>query len=97
MNPLDIARYHVGISALSGHEYDPVALIAPEAYAASLRWRLMFAAVAVVFGAGVVVGLMLGEGNTREISPNICRADEVSRIDCVHVTTAAPSPSGVAR
>ncbi|MGW4121371.1 hypothetical protein [Nocardia sp. NPDC004711] len=93
MNPLDFARYHSGMPALSGREYDPATLIAPEVYVESLRWRLMFAAVAVVFGAGVVVGIMLGQGSPATApSPNVCRADEVSRIDCIHVTVA-PTPT----
>ncbi|MFE3958587.1 hypothetical protein ACFXPS_30990 [Nocardia sp. NPDC059091] len=97
MNPLDFARSHSGMAALSGREYDPAGLIDPDAYVASLRWRLVFAGVAVVFGVGVVVGVMLGEGSTREVSPNVCRAEEVSRIDCVHATTIAPTPPGVRR
>ncbi|MFE3000721.1 hypothetical protein ACFXG4_37695 [Nocardia sp. NPDC059246] len=97
MNPMDFARDHSGMPALSGRKYDPVGLIDPDAYAASLRWRLVFAGVAAVFGAGVVVGLMLGQGSTREVSPNVCRADEVSRIDCVHASTIAPTPPGVSR
>ncbi|MFD6357254.1 hypothetical protein [Nocardia tengchongensis] len=94
MNPMDFARYHAGLTAMSGREYDPIALIAPEAYVASLRWRLVFAAMAVVFGVGVVLGVMLGQGDTREVSPNVCRAEEVSRIDCVHFATVE---SGVPR
>ncbi|MGW4124795.1 hypothetical protein [Nocardia sp. NPDC004711] len=97
MNPLDFARDQSGMSALLGREYDPAGLIDPDAYVASLRWRLVFAGVAVVFGAGVVVGVMLGEGSTREVSPNVCRADEVSRIDCVRASTIAPAPPGVSR
>ncbi|MBF6065420.1 hypothetical protein IU500_34370 [Nocardia terpenica] len=30
-------------------------------------------------------------------SPNICRSDEVTRTDCVHLTPQAPAGSGVAR
>ncbi|MGW4126253.1 hypothetical protein [Nocardia sp. NPDC004711] len=97
MNPLDFAHSHSGMPALSGREYDPAGLIDPDAYVASLRWRLVFAGVAVVFGAGVVVGVMLGQGGTREVSPNVCRADEASRIDCVHAATVAPTPPGVPR
>ncbi|WP_220140009.1 hypothetical protein [Nocardia huaxiensis] len=72
-------------------------MIAPDAYVASLRWRLVFAAVAVVFGAGVVVGVMLAQDGIREVSPNVCRADEVSRIDCVRVSSAVPTSLGVWR
>ncbi|MFE3028345.1 hypothetical protein [Nocardia tengchongensis] len=97
MNPMDFARYHSGMPALSGREYNPAALIGPDAYTASQRWRLWFAAVAVVFGAGAVFGLMLGHGDTREVSPNVCRADEVSRIDCVHATAVALATLGVPR
>ncbi|MFE3758013.1 hypothetical protein ACFXO9_27225 [Nocardia tengchongensis] len=91
MKPLDLAHHHSGTHELLGCEYDPAV------YATSLRWRLVFAAVAVVFGAGVVVGVMLGQGNTREISPNVCRSDEVSRIDCVRATTVASALPGVPR
>ncbi|MFE3222909.1 hypothetical protein [Nocardia sp. NPDC059228] len=95
MNPMDFARHHSGMPAMSGREYDPAMLIDPHAYGVSLRLRLMFAVVAVVFGVGVVFGLMLAQGGTRAISPNVCRAEEVSRIDCVHATAVAPTPMGV--
>lgn len=99
MNHLDFARYHSGMPALAGREYDPAALFGPQVTAApGLRWRLLLAAMGLVFGAGVVAGLMLGQGSPRPVSgPNVCRADEVSRIDCVHVTAPVPPVSGVAR
>ncbi|MFE3080905.1 hypothetical protein [Nocardia tengchongensis] len=97
MNPLDFARHRSGMSALSGREINLAVTVDPDVYVASLRWRLVFAAVAVVFGAGVVTGVMLGQSSTREISPNVCRADEVSRIDCVHATTVTSPLPGVLR
>ncbi|WP_157574612.1 hypothetical protein [Nocardia jejuensis] len=91
MNHADFARYSIGSPQNSAH-------VDPDVYAASLRARLVFAAIAVVFGFGVVAGLMLGQGSPRQApSPNVCRAEEVSRIDCVHVTAVPPISVGVPR
>ncbi|MFB8001536.1 hypothetical protein [Nocardia sp. NPDC056000] len=97
MNHRDHARNLSGVQGLPGGLYDPAMMIAPDVYAASLRWRLVFAAMAVVFGAGVVFGVMLAQDGTQETSPNVCRAEEISRIDCVHVSTVVPTLAGVAR
>ncbi|WP_146098843.1 hypothetical protein [Nocardia nova] len=99
MNSLDYTRHHTGLAAFGRPEFDAAGLVSAGMYATPPKWRLIALAAAVCFGAGIVFGIMLGQGSpTYAPSPNVCRADEVSRIDCVHVvpTTAAAVP-GVAR
>ena len=85
MNSLDFSRRHAG-------------LVSAGMYATPPKWRLVVLAAAVCFGTGTVFGIMLDQGSPDYVSPNVCRADEVSRMDCMHVTApAVPEGSGVAR
>ncbi|NKY48385.1 hypothetical protein [Nocardia cerradoensis] len=99
MNSLDYTRHHTGLAAFGRPEFDAAGLVQAGMYATPPKWRLIALAAAVCFGAGIVFGIMLGQGSPNYApSPNVCRADEVSRIDCVHVVpTTAPAESGVTR
>ncbi|QLY33986.1 hypothetical protein [Nocardia huaxiensis] len=98
MNSQEYARRQIGLSPYGRPEYDPNGLLEAGFQAAPLRWRLPIFVGLVLFAAGIVVGIQLEQQTpTMPASVNVCRADEASRIDCVHVDRQAPLTSGVTR
>ncbi|MFE3028494.1 hypothetical protein [Nocardia tengchongensis] len=99
MNSHDYARHQIGFPAYGRPEYDANRLLLNSFQALPLRWWLPMFFALVVFAAGIVVGIQLEEQTpSMPASVNVCRADEVDRIDCLHVTTVVPPTSvGVLR
>ncbi|MBF6132798.1 hypothetical protein IU501_07250 [Nocardia otitidiscaviarum] len=62
---------------------------------AVLLAALLFALVLAVPVAGCTAAWISFQDY--QPSPNICRADEVHRTDCVHLDRYAPAVTGVAR
>ncbi|WP_280359329.1 hypothetical protein [Nocardia otitidiscaviarum] len=56
---------------------------------------LLFAAVLSVPMAGCTAAWISFQDY--QPSPNVCRADEVDRTDCIHVDRSAPVVTGVGR
>ncbi|APA97595.1 hypothetical protein [Nocardia seriolae] len=98
MNSHDFPHHHIGLRAYNRVEYDANGLLLNGFQAMPLRWRLPVFVRLLLFGIGIVVGIQL-ERQTPEMpaSVNVCRADEVDRIDCVHVPQPVPTAVGVVR
>ncbi|MFE3195031.1 hypothetical protein ACFXHA_38915 [Nocardia sp. NPDC059240] len=98
MNSHDYARNMIGLSAYDRAEYDANGLLLNGIAVTPLRWRMPLFFGLVLFAAGIVVGIQLEEQTpAMPASVNVCRADEVDRIDCVHVTQPAPTAAAVIR
>ncbi|MFJ9365421.1 hypothetical protein ACIRRA_13515 [Nocardia sp. NPDC101769] len=81
-----------------GPEYDVTAVYQPLWFVAP-PLRLAILAVLVVIGAVACTAVWVAEP-TYVPSPNICRADEITRTDCIHPTPTVslwPVGSGVTR
>ncbi|WP_433562310.1 hypothetical protein ACQP1O_33165 [Nocardia sp. CA-151230] len=98
MNSHESARRQMGLSTYNRVEYDANGLLFNGFQAVPLRWRLPVFFGLVLFAAGIVVGIGLEEQTpAMPASVNVCRADEVDRIDCVHVTQPSPTVAAVIR
>ncbi|MVU79472.1 hypothetical protein GPX89_19760 [Nocardia sp. ET3-3] len=98
MNSHDYARHRIGLSAYNRVEYDANGLLLTGFQAVPLRWRLPVFFGLVLFATGIVIGIQLEKQTpAMPASVNVCRADEVDRIDCVHVTQPAPTAVAVIR
>ncbi|MFD0000171.1 hypothetical protein [Nocardia sp. NPDC127526] len=98
MNSHEYARRNSGLSAYNRAEYDANGLLQSGFQSMPLRWRLPVFFGLVLFAAGIVVGIQLEQQTpTMPPSVNVCRAEEVDRIDCVHVNRQAPAVPGVAQ
>lgn len=98
MNSHEYARHQIGFSTYGRPEYDANGLLLNGLQAVPMRWWLPLFFALVVFGGGIVVGIQLEKQTpTMPASVNVCRADEVDRIDCVHVVQPAPTAAAVVR
>ncbi|QVI22918.1 hypothetical protein KHQ06_08120 [Nocardia tengchongensis] len=96
MNNHDYAHHQIGLPAYGRPEYDANGLLLNGFQALPLRWWLPLFFALVVFAGGIVVGIQLEKQTpSMPASVNVCRADEVDRIDCVHVDPQSPVPAPV--
>ncbi|MBO0853603.1 MAG: hypothetical protein J2P18_07530 [Nocardia sp.] len=88
---------HAGLESFGRPEFDAGRLVEASVAVTPPKYRLVVFGGAVLFAAGIVAGLMLGQDSPQyPPSPNICRADEVGhRTDCVPAPQA-PAPAVVA-